>query len=166
MSETEERMRNWRTDRIAEYARLENEIDIETHELVTDPERNRLIKEKEKLNEMIELAEGLYIKNIEAARQQQAGIKLELVDAWGDTEDKTFKCDAGTATLRTTKSLNIRSKEKLVAFLELNKKLTEFIKSFEITKLRKIKDAGMIEDEIATWDVSRSVAIKITEPEQ
>lgn len=166
MSETDERMRNWRTDRIAEYARLENEIDIETHELVTDPERNRLIKEKEKLNEMIELAEGLYIKNIEAAQQQQAEIKLELVETWGGAEDKTFECDAGTATLRTTKSLNIRSKEKLVAFLELNKKLTEFIKSFEITKLRKIKDAGMIEDEIATWDVSRSVAIKITEPEQ
>ena len=165
MSEIDERMRNWRTDRIAEYAKLENEINIETHEMVADPELIKLMKEQAKLNDMIALLKGTYSKNIEAAQQQQAGIKLELVDTWGDTEDKTFECDAGTATLRTTKSLNIRDKEKLIAFLELNKKLTDFIKSFEITKLRKIKDAGMLEDEICTWDEKKSVAIKIAEGE-
>ena len=163
MSETDERMQNWRTDRIAEYARLENIVTVETRKMGIDPDLDKLIRERAKLSEMIELGQGLYIKNIEAAQQQQAGIKAELVDSWGDTEDKTFECDAGTATLRTTKSLNIRSKEKLIAFLELNKKLTEFIKSFEITKLRKIKDAGMIEDEIATWDIKRNVAISIKE---
>ena len=163
MTEIDERMRNWRTDRIAKYARLENEIAIEKNEMHTDPELNRLTLEREKLDKMIVLGGGIYIKNIEALQQQQSGIKLELVDTWGETEDKTFECDAGTAILRTTKSLNIRSKEKLIAFLDLNKKLTEFIKSFEITKLRKIKDAGMIEDEIATWDIKHNVAISIKE---
>ena len=163
MSITEERMRNWRTDRIAEYARLENEIALEMNEMGTDPELIKLMKEQAKLNDMVALLKGTYAKNIEAFQQQQAGIKLELVDTWSDTEDKTFECPAGTATLRTTKSLHIRSKEKLVAFLELNKKLTDFIKSFEITKLRKIKDAGMIEDEIATWDIKHNVAISIKE---
>jgi len=115
---------DWKELRIAEYARLENEIAIETHELVTDPVRNRLIKEQAMLNAEIEEVEAIYHKNIEAAQQQQAGIKLELAETWSDTEDKTFECDAGTAILRTTKSLHIRSKEKLVAFLELNKKLT------------------------------------------
>ncbi len=157
---------DWKELRIAEYARLENEIAIETHELVTDPVRNRLIKEQAMLNAEIEEVEAIYHKNIEAAQQQQAGIKLELAETWSDTEDKTFECDAGTAILRTTKSLHIRSKEKLVAFLELNKKLTEFIKSFEITKLRKIKDAGMLEDEIATWDEKKNVAIKLAEADQ
>ena len=159
----DERMQNWRTDRIAEYARLENEIALEMNEMGTDPELIKLMKEQAKLNDMVALLKGTYAKNIEAFQQQQAGIKLELVDTWGDTEDKTFECPAGTATLRTTKSLNIRSKEKLVAFLELNKKLTDFIKSFEVSKLRKIKDAGMIEDEIATWDIKRNVAISIKE---
>ena len=166
MSEIDERMQNWRTDRIAEYAKLENEINIEKNELITDPARNSLITEQKAINERIEQIESLYRKNIETAQQQQAGIKAELVDTWGTTEDKTFECTAGIATLRTTKSLHIRSKEKLVAFLELNKKLTDFIKNFEITKLRKIKDAGMLEDEICTWDEKKSVAIKIAEAEQ
>ena len=163
MTEIDERMQNWRTDRIAEYARLENEINIKMHVMKTDPHLNKLMKEQAKLNDIVALAKGAYTRFIEAAQQQQAGIKAELVDTWGETEEKTFECDAGTATLRTTKSLNIRSKEKLIAFLELNKKLTDFIKSFEIAKLRKIKDAGMIEDEIATWDIKRNVAISIKE---
>lgn len=163
MTVTEDSMQNWRTDRIAEYARLENEISIEMSEMRNDPELIKLMIEQAKRNDMVALLKGTYVKNIEAFQQQQAGIKLELVDTWGDTEEKTFECPAGTATLRTTKSLHIRSKEKLIAFLELNKKLTEFIKSFEITKLRKIKDAGMIEDEIATWDIKRNVAISIKE---
>lgn len=165
MSVIDERMRNWRTDIIAEYVRLENDIAIESHEMDTDPELNRLLKEWEKSGKMIEQGKKIYFDNISKARQQQAGIKLELIETWGDAEDKTFKCAAGTATLRINRSLNIRSKEKLVAFLELNKKLTDFIKSFEITKLRKIKDAGLLEDEICAWDETRSIAIKITEGE-
>jgi len=156
---------DWKELRIAEYAQLENEINIETHELVTDPEMSRLIKERTMLDAEIEEVGAIYDKNIKAAQEQQAGIKLELTENW-DIPEKTFECTAGVATLRTTKSLHIRSKEKLVAFLELNKKLTEFIKSFEITKLRKIKDAGMLEDEIATWDEKKNVAIKLAEADQ
>ena len=164
--EAEIAKRDWNAAQIAEYARLENEIGIEKQKMYEDSHLKKLNKEQEKLNEMIELGEGSYLRFIEAAQQQQAGIKAEFVARWLTTEDKTFECPAGTATLRTTKSLDIRSKEKLVAFLELNKKLTDFIKTFEITKLRKIKDAGMLEDEICTWDEEKSVAIKITEAEQ
>ena len=159
---TEETKQDWKVELIAEYAKLENEIALEMHEIGTDPDLIKLMKEQAKLNDMIALTKGIYAKNIEAAQQQQAGIKLKLAEKW-DIDEKTFECIIGTATLRTTKSLHIKSKEKLVAFLELNKKLTEFIKSFEITKLRKIKDAGMIEDEIATWDIKHNVAISIKE---
>ena len=162
---SEEVKQDWKTERIAEYAKLEKEIVIESHEMDTDPEINRLLKEWEKLGKMIELGKGIYFDNITKARQQQVGIKLELAEKW-DIEDKTFECAAGTATLRTTKSLQIRSKEKLIAFLELNKKLTEIVKSFEITKLRKIKDAGKLEDDIAMWDEKKNVAIKIAEVKQ
>ena len=156
----EQTKQDWKAEMITAYARLENGIAIETHEMDTDAEINKLLKEWEKLGKMIEQGKRIYFDNIAKARQQQAGIKLELAEKWG-IGDKTFECDAGTATLRTTKSLNIRSKEKLVAFLELNKKLTDFIKSFEITKLRKIKDAGMLEDEIATYDEKKSISIHI-----
>lgn len=163
MTEIDERMQNLRTDRIAKYAQLENEIAIETHEMDTDPELNRLHNEWVKLGKMIEQGGEIYFKNIKAAQQQQAGIKLELVDTWGDTEDKTFECPAGTATLRTTKSLHIRSKEKLIEFLTTIKKLPEFVKTFETAKLRKIMDAGLLERDIATWDEKKSIAIKIAE---
>ena len=156
---------DWKTERITEYAKLENTINIETRELVTDPERSRLLKEQEILRAQILDIERPYNKNIEAAQQQQAGIKAELVDRWY-SEDKTFECAAGTATLRTTKSLHIWNKEKLIDFLVTINKLSNFIKSFEITKLRKIKDAGMLENEIATYDEKKSIAIKITEAEQ
>ena len=165
MTEIDERMRNWRTDRITEYAKLEKKIIIERNELLSDPEINKLALERDKLDKLIIEKGKQHILNIDAAQQQQTGIKLELVDRWYG-EEKTFVCPAGTATLRTTKSLKIQSKEKLIDFLVLNKKLVDFIKSFEITKLRKIKDAGMLEDEVATYDEKKSVAIKITEAEQ
>lgn len=162
---SEQTKQDWKEKRIAEYAKLEKKITHERNTLLSDSEINKLALERDKLDKLIIEKGKQYILNIDAAQQQQAGIKLELAEKW-DIEDKTFECAIGTATLRTTKSLHIRSKAKLVAFLELNKKLTEFIKSFEITKLRKIKDAGILEDEIATWDEEKNVAIKIAEAEQ
>lgn len=157
---------DWKAERIDAYVKLEKEIAIITHELNIDPELNRLIKQQVALCEMIEVAKAPHFKSIEVAQQQQAGIKLELAEKWDCLPFKEYACDAGIATLRTTRSLHIRSKEKLVAFLELNKKLTEFIKNFEITKLRKIKDAGLLGDEIATYDEKKNVAIKIAEARQ
>lgn len=163
---SEEAKQDWKVERIAEYARLKREIDTKLHEMVIDPQLNKFLQEQVALNLKMEAAKAKFLKNIEAAEQQQAGIKLELAEKWDCLPFKEYACDAGVATLRTTRSLHIRSKEKLVAFLELNKKLAEFIKSFEITKLRKIKDAGMLEDEIATWDEKKTIAIKITEAAQ
>jgi len=163
---SEQTKQDWKELRITEYVRLEKDITFEREALLLDPEIIRCTSEREKLDKTIIEKGKRYILKIDAARQQQAGIKLELVEKWDCLPFKEYACDAGIATLRTTKSLHIRSKEKLVAFLELNKKLTEFIKNFEITKLRKIKDAGMLEDEIATWDEKKNVAIKIAEAEQ
>ena len=160
---TEERNQNWKPESIAKYAQTEAAKLQILHDITSDAEIYLLSERLAKTEAELATKKQPYLDKILECEQLQTGIKAELVDAWGTTEDKTFECDAGTATLRTTKSLNIRSKEKLVAFLELNKKLTDFIKSFEITKLRKIKDAGMIEDEIATWDIKHNVAISIKE---
>lgn len=161
MSETQD----WKTERITEYAKLENIVTIEMRKMGTDPDLDALMRDRVKLNEMIERGQELYLKKIEAAQQQQAGIKLELVDNWYG-EEKTFECPAGTATLRTTKSLKIQSKQKLIDFLMLNKKLIDFIKTFEIAKLRKIKDAGFLGDEVVSYDETKSIAIKLAEEDQ
>jgi len=162
----EEEKRQWKAEQIAEYAKLEANKKAVEKRWEENTELKKLQTELRKLLDKVEETEKPYHTTLTHYAQQQAGIKQQLVDRWFDTEDKTFECDAGTATLRINRSLCIRSKEKLVAFLELNKKLTEFISGFETTKLRKIKDAGMLEDEIATWDEKKSVAIKIAGVEQ
>lgn len=163
---SDERNQNWKAESIAKYAELEAYRKSIENDLANNSTINKLNEELETARTKLIEAEKPYYERINGFLQQQAGIKLELVDTWGDTEEKTFECDAGTATLRTTKSLNIRSKEKLVEFLAILGKLPEFIKTFETAKLRKIKEAGLLEDEVATWDEKRSIAIKIAEADQ
>lgn len=157
---------DWKEGLLVEYAILETDKKAMERRFDEDAELNKLRDELRIVLDRIEEAEKPSRASIEAIKQQQAGIKQQLVEDWGTNDDKTYECDAGTATLRTTKSLNIRSKEKLIDFLVLNKKLVDFIKTFEITKLRKIKDAGMLGDDIATYDEKKLIAIKLTEAEQ
>jgi len=164
--EEKERMKKWRTDQIAKYAQLENEIALGTNEMVTDPDLIKLMKEQAKLNDMIALGKEFYTKTIASAREMQADIKIQLNESWTESEDKTFKCDAGTATRRMNRSLNIVDTAKLVEFLTTLKKLPNFIKTFEISKLRKLKDAGLLGDEIVSYEENPTVAIKIAEAEQ
>lgn len=157
---SEQTKQDWKEQRIAEYAHLENEIALEMHEMGTDPDLIRLMKEQAKLNDMIALAKGIYAKNIEAAQQQQAGIKLELAEKW-DIDEKTFKSDIGEIVLRTTRSLVIQDKDKLIGFLQTIKKLNECIRNFDISKIRKFKEVGLIENEIATWSEKYNISIRL-----
>ena len=150
----------WVGRRITEYMAFEREICIEVREMGNDPALNQLREQRNKLIEMIEVGEGMYTEHIDEMRAQQTNIKEELESNW-DTDGKTFKCDAGTATLRTTRSLHIYDKKRLIDFLTTLGKLPEFIKTYEIAKLRKIKEAGLLEDSIANWDETRSVVIKV-----
>ena len=163
---SDQKQDDWKEGRIAEYAKLEREIDTKLHEMEIDPQLNKFLQEQAALNLKMEAAKAKFLKNIEAAQQQQAGIKQELAEKWGIKEDKTFECRAGKATLRVNRSFVIRNKEKLIDFLTLNNKLIDFIRTFDISKLRKIKDAGMLGDEIATYEETKTIAIKLTEAEK
>ena len=163
---TEERNQNWKAENITKYAQTEAVKLQILHDITSDTEIGLLSERLIKTEAELATKKQPYFDRVLECEQLQTGIKAELVDAWGATEEKTFECDAGTATLRTTKSLNIRSKEKLVEFLAILGKLPEFIKTFETAKLRKIKDAGLLEDEVATWDEKKSIAIKIAEADQ
>ena len=159
---SEQRMQDWKAERIEEYVRLEARKHAWEKNIGETTFLKNIRAELENARIKLDEAEKPYHEKLDAIVQQQAGIKLELAEKWG-TEDKTFKCAAGTATLRTIKSLKIQSKEKLIDFLMLNKKLVDFIKTFEIAKLRKIKDAGFLGDEVVSYDETKSIAIKITE---
>jgi len=164
--EAKERMEKWRTDRIVEYARLEAERQALSKRWEENITITLLQIEVKKALDKLEDAEKPYHVSIGALNQQQTGIKSELVESWSSTEDKTFECDVGTATLRTNRSLKIRSKAKLVEFLATLNKLPDFVKTFDVTKLRKIKDAGLLDDDIASYEEKKSIAIKLTEADQ
>lgn len=161
-----ETKQDWKVERIAEYAKLEAKRKAMEEHLVNNPDINKLNVEVETARLKLIEAEKPFYESINGFIQQQVGIKQELAEKWDCLPFKEYACDVGVATLRTTRSLHIRSKEKLIDFLTTINKLPDFIKTFEITKLRKIKDAGLLGDEIATWDEKKNVAIKIAEVEQ
>ena len=77
---SEETKQDWKEARIAEYADLEKVINSAMHDMGTDPHLEELIRNQATLNAEIGLAKEIYTKTIEAAQQQQAGIKLELAE--------------------------------------------------------------------------------------
>lgn len=158
---SEQKEQDWKAERIAEYAKLDNAIAFEMHEMDTNPHLEELIRNQATLNAEIGLAKEIYTKNIEAAQQQQAGIKLELIEKW-DVLEKTYECSVGTATLRTTRSLVIQDKDKLIGFLQTIKKLNECIRNFDISKIRKFKEVGLIENEIVIWSEKHNISIRLT----
>ena len=149
------------TERTEEYAKLEQEkADIE-HLLFYDKMLRELTDTRDAISKEIAALEKEPLHNLALVSQRQAEIRLELAETWGAYEGKTFKCDAGTVTLRETRSFDIRSKKKLVEFLAKLDKVSEFIKTFEIAKLRKVKEAGLLDDDIARWDEHKNVTISL-----
>jgi len=164
MNEQEIANSAWKEKLIAEYANVERNKQA-THENVkTLAARIELEEEIVYKQDQLERLKQPYLDTILECEQRQTGIKEELVKRW-DIEDKTFKCDAGTATLRTTKSLVIRDKNKLIDFLSLNKKLTEYVKAFDTSKLRKIRETGLIGNDVIDWDEKKSMMISVKESE-
>jgi hypothetical protein len=87
--------------------------------------------------------------------------KLEerFTEGW-DVPEKTYKCDTGEATLRTTKALKINNKESLITLLSDIGKLSECIRSWNLSYLRKLKDVDLIDDTIAHYDENQNVIVK------
>ena len=156
-----ETKQDWKEERIAKYAHLESLKQQVLNDFAEDMDLAKLNKELDKVEGLIGVRTKPYRDKITECEQQQAGIKAELAEKWG-TEEKSFKCDAGEALFRTTRSLVIQDKDKLIGFLQTIKKLNECIRNFDISKIRKFKEVGLIENEIATWSEKHNVSIWVT----
>jgi predicted RNase H-like nuclease (RuvC/YqgF family) len=156
---------DWKEKSIAEYAKLEKEKAKITQDMNSDPRLSDLEQNFENLKTEIEELKASYTEEITRLEEEQKFIKARFAEKW-DINDKTYKCNHGIATIRTIKSLQIRSAEKLIEYLAMIKKLPEYVKSFDITKLRKIKEAGLLDDEIAIWDEKQSISIKLNDEEE
>ena len=100
-----------------------------------------------------------YYEKITQVTDNIEGIHDKLIAEW-DISDKTYECDTGTATVRTTKSLRISDKKQLIMTLLNIGKLPESIRTWNLSYLRKLKDVDMIDDQIASYDEHKNVVIK------
>ena len=94
-----------------------------------------------------------------------AAIKDTITKGW-TLGTKEYKSATGSITMRTTKSLIVTSKEKVVEVLRTNGKVSEGIKTFQLTFLRKLKDVGILPDDAAHYLPKQSVVIVLKKGEK
>jgi hypothetical protein len=152
-------MIDWKEEVISEYISYQNGLLYVTQKRSEDPILKELKEEKEaierKLNEAykpyeVEIAD--YLLHIEEMKQK-------LITRW-DIKDKTFKCDTGSATIRTTRSLKVDNQELLIGILQHFGKLAQCIKSWDLSYLRKLADADLFEGaDVIHYDEKKNVVI-------
>ena len=152
-------MSNWKEEAIVESIRLQKQRLAIQDLRVKDNQLSLLEAQMKEIEEDIAALERGYldsINKVDTLLQEQHAL---LLSKW-DIVDKTYECDVGTATVRTTKSLNIIDKKGLIQILGAIGKLPEAIRSWHLSYLRKLKDVDMIEDEIASYEEHQNVVIK------
>ena len=152
-------MSDWKEALIADCITLEIQRKEILDKDVKDVQLVKLRRRAEVLMDEIRVCESVYCKQLDEVDSKIQSMHNQLITKW-DIMDKTFMCKAGIATIRTTRSLKIDSKEMLINILEKIGKLTKCIKSWGLTYLRKLADAGLFDDEkITHYDEKRSVII-------
>jgi hypothetical protein len=144
---------------IGEYISEQKEREIVQRDIDTNSSLITLLVQREKINKEIEKILIPYKDNLNTINSSMDNI-LKLVDENWNQEGKSYKCNTRIATIRTIKSLKIINKDELVDFLTRNNILNKNIKTFDMLQLRKIKDSGLLEDDIAKWDEKKSFNIK------
>lgn len=158
---------NWKEKLIAEYVLLQKENENILQEMTNNQELSILMGQYREITRKADALKKPYHVRQGNIDDRVRHVKELLIESW-DIEERTYKCDIGIATLRITKSLIIKNKTQLMQ--RLSEVLTrhfaeacEYIKTFDLTKIRKIKEINLLDDAIVSWDEKKSVAIKITE---
>jgi hypothetical protein len=97
-------MTDWKAVKIGVYLALEHEKRLVEEEMRNDPSVLQLKKEIEKLENQQEIQISGYKRELVDYNTQMRRIQDELVEGW-DSEGESYKCDAGSATIRTTRGL-------------------------------------------------------------
>ena len=152
-------MSDWQEDLITDYVKLEKERAALEQARAEDQEIRNVELTRRKVEDALRTLEQPYSDKLLDITQGIEKIKEELIEGW-DSTDKTYKCDAGTATLKITKALKIADKEKLISTLLNIEKLPEAVRSWNLPYLRKLKEADIIEDAVAYFEEYQNVVIE------
>lgn len=152
-------MTDWKEELIADYIKLQRErVALERERAENQEIKNVELTMKKVVDKLSTLEQPYSDKLLNITRAVEK-IHETLIQDWDITE-KTCEYDIGTATLRTTKSLNIVDEKRLITVLLSIDKLPEAIRSWNLSYLRKLKDVDMIKDAIAHYDEHQNVIIK------
>jgi hypothetical protein len=141
------------------YVNLQREKEALEQERAEDQEILNAKLTMEKVAAKISVLERPYNDQISEITEDIEKDHERLIEGW-DIPDKTYVCGMGTATLKTTKSLKISDKKRLIAVLLKIDTLEEAIRSWKLSYLRNLKDVDMIEDSIAFYEEHQNVVIK------
>ena len=152
-------MSDWQEDLITNYVKLEKDRAALEQARAEDQEILNVEVTRRKVEDALRTLEQPYSDKLLSITQGIGEIQEAFVDGWG-IADKTYECKVGTATLRTTKALKIANKKQLIIVLRDLGKLSESIRSWNLSYLRKLKDVGMITDNEAYFEKHSNVVIK------
>jgi len=155
------KMTNWKEELIIEYLALGHEKERVEEEMMNDPQIGELDASIQKMVQEAEVLKRGYIDRIRDYQIKMSKLKVDFVERW-DSQDKSFKCNTGNATIRTTRSLKIRNKEELILILQKMDKLADCITGWDLSYLRKLVDVGLIKMAIANYEEKQSVTIGAT----
>ena len=150
---------DWKREKIGDYRALSAIVAGQKQSITEDNRIEKLKNVITSANEEIQKLSKDREATISEAIKEQRMIKMELLDHW-DIDKKTYACDMGSATLRTTKTLEINDQNAILIWLFKLERLESAIRTLDTTYLRKLKDADMIPDSMAYYDSRTNVAIK------
>ena len=154
-------MTDWKEEAIKGYISLEVQKQVvELTRAEDKPLKNARLAMETAVAQFSALEES-YNTKIEELNTEIGGLHTILQKDW-DIEDKTYECDAGSATIRTTKALHITDKKHLMETLLDLGKLPECIRSWNLSYLRKLKDIDLIPEDQAYYEEHQNVVIKET----
>lgn len=154
---------DWKREKIGDYRALSAIVVRYQDSILEDVEIKTLLEKKRQIQKRIETLVIDRNKTIAEAKEEQQMIKMELQDHW-DVDGKTYKCDMGSVSLRTKKTVHVSDQSALLIWLFKLERLESAIRTLDTTYLKKLKDADMIPDAMAVYDSKTTVVI--TEAQQ
>lgn len=152
-------MRNWKESSINVYIALEVQKQAVALTRAEDKDLKKARLAMETAVAQFSALEESYNTHIEELNTEIEGLHTILQRDW-DIEEKTYECEAGSITIRTTKSLHVADKKQLMESLLNLGKLPESIRSWNLSYLRKLKDVDLIPDNQAYYEEHQNVVIK------
>lgn len=151
-------MSNWKEINIEDYLVAEHKKKLIQEQMINNPDIQKYKSQIEDSEQQLQMHESVYKERIHNLETYMQYLKNDLVERW-DSNDKSFKYEAGSVTMKTTRTLNVNDKKALISKLQQLGKLPECIKGWDIRYLRKLADVGFLDDSIVSYDEKRNVVI-------